>query len=196
MRTRTFTELSIYQQIFTIFRFRSVFTAHALIFILKKGFEDNEIINIFTANWEVLVHSNCEILNIGDPIALVESENTRKGSLLSEDNFNSLSSSVCTCVDSKVMLTKNYLQVSLSNSSMGIVQEIFYDENKPAPGLPKFIFADFNVECTGDTFFLNNESRKGWFPIYPILNKCYTANRRGADGYAENSWNMLLLKLH
>ena len=83
------------------------------------------------------------------------------------------------CVDAKVVLTKNYLQVGLSNGSTGIVRELFYDETKPAPGLPKLNIVDFGVEHAVDVFFPNNDSRKGWFPTCPVLNKCYTANRRG-----------------
>ena len=60
------------------------------------------------------------MLNRENPIALVESENASKGSSLSEDNFNGLTSSVHACAGSKVVLTKNYLQVGLSNGSAGI----------------------------------------------------------------------------
>ena len=113
-----------------------------------------------TRNKDVLAHNDRRILSVGNPIALVESENTGRGSSLSEDNFNGLASSMHACVDAKVVLTKNYLQVGLSNGSTGIVRELFYDETKPAPGLPKLIFVDFGVEYTGDTFFTNNDSRK------------------------------------
>ena len=57
---------------------------------------------------------------MGNPIALVESENTGRGSSLSEDNFNGLASSMHVCVGAKVVLTKNYSQVGLSNGSTGI----------------------------------------------------------------------------
>ena len=78
---------------------------------------------------------------------------------------------------------------------MGIVGEIFDDENKPVLGLSKLIFVDFNTECSVDTFSSNDKSIKGLFPIYPVLNKCYASNRRGADGHTENSRNILPLKL-
>ena len=35
------------------------------------------------------------------------------------------------------------------------------DVNKPAPCLSKLVFIDFDVEHTGDTFFPDDESRKG-----------------------------------
>ena len=100
------------------------------------------------------------------------------------------------CVGAKVVLTKNYLQVGLSNGSMGIVRELIYDADKPAPGLPKLVFVDFGAEYTGNSFFTNDETRKGRFLIYLVMNKCYTVNRRGSDGYAENSRTMLPLKLY
>ena len=61
----------------------------------------------------------------------------------------------------KIVLTKNILNVGLSNGSTGIMKEIFYNVDKPAPGLPKLVFMDFDVEYTRDIFFPNNESRKG-----------------------------------
>ena len=76
---------------------------------------------------------------MGNPIALVKSKNTGRGSLLSEENFSSLASSMHIYVGAKVVLTKNYLQVGLSNNSTRIVRELFYNTSKPTPSLPKFI---------------------------------------------------------
>ena len=61
--------------------------------------------------------------------------------------------------------------------------------------LPKVVFADSDAEYRGDTFFPNSVSRKG-FPIYLVINKYYTPNRRGVDRYAENARTMLSLKLY
>ena len=36
---------------------------------------------------------------------------------------------------------------------MGIVRELIYDADKPAPGLPKLVFVDFGAEYTGNSFF-------------------------------------------
>ena len=84
-----------------------------------------------------------------------------RASSISDEWFNGLSSSVHSCIGAKVVLTKNILNVGLSNGSTGIVKDIFYNVDKPAPGLPKLVFVDFDVEYTGDTFFPNDESRKG-----------------------------------
>ena len=162
---------------------------------IEKGFEDNDTISIYTTNREVLVHNNWKIVQVRNPIALVEGKNTGRATSLSDDTFNGLASSMYICAGAKVVLTKNYLQIGLSNGSTGIVREIIYDVDKPAPGLCKFVFIDFGTEYTGTSFFPNNEIRRGWFPIYPVTNKCYTPNRRGNDGYTENSYTMLPLKL-
>ena len=135
-------------------------------------------------------------MSAGNPFVLVESENTRRGSLLSKKNFSSLASSINIYVGSKVVLIKNYLQVSLSNNLTGIVQELFYNTTKPIPGLLKFIFVNFSTEYAGNLFFINNNSREGLFSVYPVLNKCFTANRRGSNGYIENSHTILPLKLY
>ena len=73
---------------------------------IEKDFEDNETINVFATNLEDLAHNNQKILNVGNLIALVKSKNARKDSLLSKDNFNGLTLSVCMCVGSKVVLIK------------------------------------------------------------------------------------------
>ena len=80
---------------------------------------------------------------------------------MNDENFNDLISSIFLYIGIKVVLTRNYLNVSLLNSSTGIVKELFYDANKPAFALPKFVFADFDIECTEETFFSNDISRKG-----------------------------------
>ena len=114
---------------------------------------------------------------------------------MSKNNFNSLASSMCTCVGTKVVLTKYYLQVSLSNGSTRIVIELFYDKTKSVSGISKLIFTNFSTEYAGNSFFPINDSRKGSFPIYPLLNKYYTINRRGLNEYTEKLRTMLLSKL-
>jgi len=94
----------------------------------------------------------------------------------------------------KVVLVKNYLQVSLYNSLIGIIREL-YNTDKPTPSLPKLVFIDFGTKYTGTSFFPNDKTRRGWFPIYPVMNKYYTTNRRGGNGYTENSYTILPLKL-
>ena len=98
-------------------------------------------------------------------------------------------------VGANAVLIKNYLQVGLSNGLIGIVWELIYNADKPAPSLPKLVFIDFGTKYTGTSFFPNDKTRRGWFLIYPVTNKYYTLNRRGNDGYTEKSRTILLLKL-
>ena len=44
---------------------------------IEKGFEDNNIMNIFSRNKDILSHNNRKIFSTDNPIALVKSENTR-----------------------------------------------------------------------------------------------------------------------
>ena len=126
---------------------------------------------------------------------MVESEYIGKGTSFSNDTFNGLASSMYIYIGVKVVLTKNYLQVSLSNGLIGIVWELIYDTDKPAPSLPKLVFINFGAEYIGNLFFPNDETRKGWFLIYLVTNKYYTINRRGSNSYTENSRTILPLKL-
>ena len=114
---------------------------------------------LFTKNKEVQDHNNMKIQRVGNPIILVEADNTGRARMMREDNFGRLSSSMYLCVGVKVVLTRNYLNIGLSNSSTGIVKEIVYDRDKPVLGLPRFAFADFGNGYIGPTFFPKDISR-------------------------------------
>ena len=102
-------------------------------------------------NKDVLAYNNRKISIVSNLIVLIESKSMGKASSMSNENFNSLMSNIFLYIGVKVVLTRNYLNVGLSNGSMGIKKELFYNANKPAPALPKFIFIDFDIEYTGDT---------------------------------------------
>ena len=76
---------------------------------IEKGFEDDDIISIYTTNTEVLAHNNRKVAQVGNPTALVESEYIEKGTSFSDNTFNSLALSIYICEGVKVVLTKNYL---------------------------------------------------------------------------------------
>ena len=92
---------------------------------IEKGFEDDDVMHIYTKNKELQAYNNRKILNIRNPIALIESENIGRASSISNEQFNSLSLSMYLYVGAKVVLTKNILNVGLSNSSTGIMKEFF-----------------------------------------------------------------------
>ena len=77
-------------------------------------------------------------MKVGNPIALVKSENTANAKSISNKNFSNLSSSMYLCIGAKVALTRNHLNIGLSNGSIGIVKEIVYNDDKPIPVLPNF----------------------------------------------------------
>ena len=64
------------------------------------------------------------------------------------------------------------------------------------PALPKFVLVDFSTSHTGDSFFLDDKSKCGSFPVFPIKNKLYTVNKNGTNSFAEYCWIILPLKLY
>ena len=49
---------------------------------------------MYTTKREVLAHNNRKVVQVGNPTALVKSEYAGKGTLFSNDTFNSLASSI------------------------------------------------------------------------------------------------------
>ena len=162
---------------------------------VNKGFEEDNVIHLFTNNREVEQHNNMKIKKVGNPIALIESENTGRARTMKEDNFGGLKANMYLCVGANVVLTRNFLNIGLSNGSTGIAREKVYDKNKPAPGLPRFVFVDFGKAYTGPTFFPNDASRRGWFPIHPVTSRSWTPGSGQNTGYVEHTRTMLPLKL-
>ena len=146
-------------------------------------------------NKEVTDHNNRTILRVGNHIALIESKNSGSAKSMSDDAMGNLLSSLYLCVGALVMLTRNYLNIGLSNGSNGIVKEIVYEPGTSPPALPKFVLVDFGTSYTGDSFFPDDESKRGWFPIFPVKNASYSVNKNGTNGFAEHSRLMLPLKL-
>ena len=134
-------------------------------------------------------------MEVGNPIALVEAENTGSGKSMRDDNFRGLASKLFLCIGAKVLLTRNQLNIGLSNGSTGVVKDIIYNHDMPALKLPKFVWVNFGDNYTDPSFFPNDPNRKGWFPIHLVTNKTWTPNVRGQNGYAEHMRTMLPLKL-
>ena len=99
---------------------------------------------------------------------------------MKESDLGGLAAHMCSCNEAMVYLTKNYLNVGLSNGSLGVVKEIVYDPSKPPPSLPLFVFVDFGKACTGESFFPNDTSKKGWFPIFPVSETTCTPNKKNS----------------
>ena len=71
------------------------------------------------------MRNNKKIAEVGNPITLVEAENTGRGKTIREDNFGGLSSKMYLYIGVKVLLVRNYLNIRLSNGSTGTVKNIF-----------------------------------------------------------------------
>ena len=96
------------------------------------------------------------------PIALVESVNEGNASRYDDEVFG-LVSRLFLCVGAKVLLTKNYLKIGLSNSSAGVIKELVYEGENVAPALPKFDLVDFGHSRAGESFFPNDPGKKDGF---------------------------------
>jgi hypothetical protein len=103
-------------------------------------------------------------MDISNPIALIEAENTGRGKSMKEDNFRGLAAKLYLCIRSKVLLIRNQLNIGLSNSSIGIVKDIVCDDDRPTPKLPKFVWVDFGTDYTGSSFFQIMSAEKVGFP--------------------------------
>ena len=110
-----------------------------------NGFEEKDVIHLYTRNKDVLAKNNRRILSVGNPIVLVQCKNRGKALDFRDDRFNGLASSIYLCVGANVQLTLNYLNVGLSNGSTGIFKEMFYNENHVVPELPRIVFVDFGA---------------------------------------------------
>ena len=132
----------------------------------NRDFNDADVVHLYTNNKDVLTHNNRNIVKVGNPIALVESENIGNAKSMNNENFGNLSSSIYLYVSTKVSLSRNYLNVALSNGSVSIIKEIIYDSDNSAPALPKFIIVDFGKSYMDKVFFQVMQIKKVSFPYF------------------------------
>ena len=111
------------------------------------------MIYLYITNKEVIDYNNCTIAKVRNLIAFIESNNTSSEKSINKYSLGNLASLTYLYIDSKVILTRNYLNISLSNGSTGIVKEITCKYSKVAPIFSKFILIDFGTSCIGNSFF-------------------------------------------
>ena len=71
------------------------------------------------------------------------------------------------CKGALVLLTKNVCQsLGLCNGSTGKIVDIIYTHGKPPPALPECIIVNFGDNYSGPSFFPDDDSKKGWVPIF------------------------------
>lgn len=131
----------------------------------------------------------------GNLICLINSKNDGNAKKMREENFRGLVKSLHLCVGASIVLIINLLNIGLSNGSTGIVKDIVHEDGTTAPNLPKHAWVDFGEQCTGETFFPDNDERRGWFPVCPVETKYWTKNIRRDGGCEEHVRTILPIKL-
>ena len=161
----------------------------------RFGNEENNTF-LFTTNAKVDCHNHQRLQKLGKPIALIEAEHTGKSKKMGSDSFMGLCCILFLAVSAKVVLTSNVCQpAGLCNGATGVVKDIIYDEGKTAPALPRLVWVDFGANYKGDSFFPDDESRRGWVPIHPMTAKEHTNSTTAPEGYEEHTRTMLPLRL-
>jgi hypothetical protein len=136
-----------------------------------RGFDDPKAVRLFLTNDEVDTHNALCLQVLGKPIILCESVNSAGARRLDEDNFRGLKSAVHLAEDAEVMLTQNIsAPLGLVNGTTGVVKDFVFADGVFAPSLPDYVWVDCGDQYKGATFFENNPERKGWVPIYPVVN--------------------------
>lgn len=92
-----------------------------------------------------------------------------------------------------VDVIKNVWQIAgLCNGATGIVKEIIYDDNNPAPGLCSCVIVDFGDTYVGEPFFDDDDSKKEWVPIFPTTAEWETVE---GDSRKTHARTMIPLRL-
>ena len=161
----------------------------------ERGFDDLNVTYSCVVKKEETDHNNCMILKVRNPIVQIESKNSGSAKSMSDDVMKNLAISLHLCIGLKVVLERNYLNISLSSRSTRIGKEITCKPGSSASALPKFTLVDFSASCIDYSFFPNDESKYSWFPIFSIKNVSYAVNKNRTNGFTDHSWIMLPLKL-
>ena len=162
----------------------------------KERFEDDEdVTHIFTTNQEVLEMNHKQLMELAQPIALIEAVHTGRSKKMKSDNFRQLESTLFLAVGALILLTSNICQpAGLCNGATGVVKAIIYRDGEGPPSLPWFVLVDFGDDYKGPTFFPDDDhdKRQGYVPVHAITASEYT---RKGDGYEEHTRTMLPIKL-
>ena len=69
-----------------------------------------------------------------------------------------------------LLIRNNMLNIDFSNSSIGIIRDIVYNNDVLPPAQAKFILVNFGNTYKGETYFLKNSQIRR-FPIHLVENK-------------------------
>jgi len=137
-----------------------------------------------------------QLVELKQPIALVEAEHTGNSKKMGSSVFMGLVSVLFLAVFAKVVLTSNVCQpAGLCNGATGKIMDIVYEEGTQAPAMPKYVWVDFGNQYKGPSFFPNCEERRGWVPVHPMTAREVTFDRGSEGNFKEHSRKMLPLRL-
>ena len=133
-----------------------------------EQFGGNDVIHLYCTNREVAERNIACLKEVGNPMVKVEAEYSGpQGYSAKSDIANGLDKVTYICVGAKVMITQNlWQQCGIVNGSTGIIIDIVYSPDTPPPGLPVCVLIDFGDEYTGPSFFVDENDKKGYVPIF------------------------------
>ena len=140
----------------------------------QRGFLDDDVSFIYTTNAECTRANAKRLIELKKPILRIRSTNTGEARYAKSSELSGLEYEIFVCVGCTIMLTKNISQpLGLSNGTTAIIRDFVFAENCETyrPGrLPLIVWIEVcnNAYC-GGSFFPDDDSRKNWVPIYPIV---------------------------
>ena len=167
----------------------------------KRGFEGEDVTHLFMKNSQVLAHNHKRLKQLKRPILKVNAVNNNpKARKKKEDKFQQLPNQAFYAVESKVLLTKNINpMLGLANGSTGEVKGFVWDtsvtDETISDATSVLVWTDFKGQYKGQSFFPQDQSRRGWVPIFASQVDIYEATGSGEKGYEVLSRAMLPIKL-
>ena len=164
---------------------------------IRQGFSDDDVTHLCVTNAEVGKRNLHCIIKLNTPICKVEAKHTGRWNHVSNENFQGLEPSLYLAEGARVMFTNNSLyKINITNGTTGTVKVIKFnpDDMKPdgtlkGPCVPEYVWVDFGEDYSGETFFPDDPSRRGWVPVYPLTVRFWS----GAT--AQTTRTMLPIKL-
>ena len=166
----------------------------------RRGFEVDSATHLFSRNKDVLQHNHQRLQQLDNPILKIEAYNKTKAAKAKKSEcFQQLENQIYLAVDALSLLTTNLQpSIGLANGSTGVVKQIVWNstatDDTISDAANLFVWIDFGEQYSGPSFFDEDESRKGWFPIF-ARTAIHTEADSSSRGYKVHERIMLPLKL-
>jgi hypothetical protein len=162
----------------------------------ERGFDDPNVVHLYTTNKEVSRRNNICLQKVGEPIVRIDAAHSGKGRQATTNQAGGLVPVLFLCINASVMLTKNVAQnAGLCNGATGKVIAIIYGSAASAPGLPLYTIVDFGSGYSGSPFFGDDPAKSSWVPIFPESSEWYTPHASNPNEMLKHSRTMLPLRL-